>query len=145
VAVYYNDNNGFCANWLRNLIAAGLIADGEVDEQSIEDIKPNELSGYTQCHFFAGIGIWSAALRAEGWPDDRPIWTGSPEVTEVITPINFYVRSDGTSGVEVVALAKGEQRVYRLNEIQLIHLASDATLQLTKRLLASRAASVKPK
>jgi DNA (cytosine-5)-methyltransferase 1 len=77
VAVYYNDNNRFCAAWLRNLIAAGLIADGEVDERSIEDVKPNDLSGYTQCHFFAGIGVWSAALRAEGLPDDKPIWTGS--------------------------------------------------------------------
>ena len=33
--------------------------------------------GYTQCHFFAGIGGWSYALRLAGWPDDRPVWTGS--------------------------------------------------------------------
>ncbi|MGN4108782.1 DNA cytosine methyltransferase [Burkholderia gladioli] len=32
---------------------------------------------YTQCHFFAGLGGWSRALRLAGWPDDRPVWTGS--------------------------------------------------------------------
>jgi DNA (cytosine-5)-methyltransferase 1 len=74
---YYNEHDRFCAAWLRNLMAAGLIADGEVDERSIEDVRPRELYGFTQCHFFAGIGIWSAALRAGGWPDDRPLWTGS--------------------------------------------------------------------
>jgi DNA (cytosine-5)-methyltransferase 1 len=62
---------------LRNLITAGHVAPGDVDERSIEDVKPDDLQGYTQCHFFAGIGIWSAALRAEGWPDDKEIWTGS--------------------------------------------------------------------
>ncbi|MGS3113432.1 DNA cytosine methyltransferase, partial [Escherichia coli] len=35
------------------------------------------LRGFTQCHFFAGIGIWSHPLRLAGWPDDRPVWTGS--------------------------------------------------------------------
>jgi DNA (cytosine-5)-methyltransferase 1 len=40
-------------------------------------VAPNDLVGYTQCHFFAGIGVWSYALRCAGWSDDRPIWTGS--------------------------------------------------------------------
>jgi hypothetical protein len=65
-------------------------------------------------------------------------------LTEVIEPISFYIRADNGT-VEVVALAPGEQRVYRLTELQAIHLASDATLQLTKRVLAERAASIKPK
>jgi DNA (cytosine-5)-methyltransferase 1 len=33
--------------------------------------------GFTQCHFFAGIGVWSHALRLAGWDDARPVWTGS--------------------------------------------------------------------
>jgi DNA (cytosine-5)-methyltransferase 1 len=74
---YYNEHDPDAAQWLRNLIAAGLIADGDVDERSIEDVLPSDLAGYTQCHFFAGIGGWSAALRLAGWPDDRPVWTGS--------------------------------------------------------------------
>lgn len=74
---YYNEIDSFCARWLRNLIAAGLIAPGDVDERSIEDVTPNDLRGYAQCHFFAGIGGWSYALRLAGWPDDRPVWTGS--------------------------------------------------------------------
>ena len=62
---------------LRQLIADGLIAPGDVDERSIEDVHPTDLIGYDQCHFFAGIGGWSVALRLALWPDNRPVWTGS--------------------------------------------------------------------
>lgn len=74
---YYNEIEPYAAQWLRNLIAAGEIADGEVDERSIEEITPSELRGFNQCHFFAGIGIWSLALRRSGWHDTRSVWTGS--------------------------------------------------------------------
>jgi DNA (cytosine-5)-methyltransferase 1 len=77
VRAYYNEIEPFAAKWLRNLIAAGQIAPGEVDERSIVDVQPDDLKGYTQCHFFAGIGGWSLALRMAGWPDDLPVWTGS--------------------------------------------------------------------
>jgi DNA (cytosine-5)-methyltransferase 1 len=77
MTAYYNEIDPYAAQWLRNLIKAGHIADGVVDERSIEDVKPSELRGYTQCHFFAGVGIWSFALRRAGWPDDLPVWTGS--------------------------------------------------------------------
>ncbi|MCW9635566.1 DNA cytosine methyltransferase [Klebsiella oxytoca] len=76
-AAYYNEIDPFAAQWLRNLITAGHIAPGEVDERSIEDVTPDDLRGFTQCHFFAGIGVWSHSLRLAGWPDDKPIWTGS--------------------------------------------------------------------
>ncbi|HCM7359870.1 TPA: DNA cytosine methyltransferase [Klebsiella aerogenes] len=76
-AAYYNEIDPFAAQWLRNLIAAGHIAPGEVDERSIEDVTPDDLRGFTQCHFFAGIGVWSHSLRLAGWTDDRPVWTGS--------------------------------------------------------------------
>ena len=62
---------------LRELIKEGLIADGEVDDRSILDVKPSDLAGFVQCHFFAGIGGWSYALRLAEWPDDEPVWTGS--------------------------------------------------------------------
>lgn len=77
MTAYYNEIDPFAAQWLRNLITAGRIADGVVDERSIEDIVPSELAEFTQCHFFAGVGVWSHALRRAGWPDDRPVWTGS--------------------------------------------------------------------
>ncbi|MFC3191313.1 DNA cytosine methyltransferase [Pseudocitrobacter faecalis] len=76
-AAYYNEIDPFAAQWLRNLIAGGQIAPGEVDERSIEDVTPDDLRGFTQCHFFAGIGVWSHSLRIAGWPDDKPVWTGS--------------------------------------------------------------------
>lgn len=74
---YYNEIDPYAAQWLRNLIDAGHIARGIVDTRSIEDVHPRDLDGFTQCHFFAGIGVWSHALRLAGWPDDRPVWTGS--------------------------------------------------------------------
>lgn len=77
MSAYYNEHDPKAAAWLRELIKANLIAPGEVDERSIEDILPSELDGFTQCHFFAGIGVWSYALRCAGWPDDRKVWTGS--------------------------------------------------------------------
>ena len=77
MTAYYNEHDAYAAQWLRNLIDAGHIAPGIVDERDIRDVKPEELKGYTQCHFFAGIGVWSLALRRAGWPDDKPVWTGS--------------------------------------------------------------------
>lgn len=77
MTAYYNENDPYAARWLENLIQAGLIAPGDVDSRDIRDVSANDLKGYTQCHFFAGIGVWSYALRKAGWPDDRPVWTGS--------------------------------------------------------------------
>lgn len=75
--VYYNEIEPSAILWLQAAMDAGIIAKGEIDSRSIEDVRPNELMGFTQCHFFAGIGGWSIALRLAGWPDDRPVWTGS--------------------------------------------------------------------
>jgi DNA (cytosine-5)-methyltransferase 1 len=77
MTAFYNERDPYAAAWLRNLISAGHIAPGIVDERDIRDILPTDLDGFTQCHFFAGIGVWSHAIRAAGWADDRPIWTGS--------------------------------------------------------------------
>lgn len=74
---YYNENDPRAAAWLRELIKAGLIAPGDVDERSITEVQPDDLKPYAQCHFFAGIGGWSYALRLAGVRDDEPIWTGS--------------------------------------------------------------------
>ena len=77
MTAYYNEIDHYAAQWLRNLIKSGHIAPGYVDERSIIDVKPEDLTEFTQCHFFAGIGVWSLALRNAGWSDDRPVWTGS--------------------------------------------------------------------
>jgi len=74
---YYNEHDPKAAAWLRELIKSGLIPNGDVDERSITEVSPRDLSAYTQCHFFAGIGGWSLALQIAGWPADRPVWTGS--------------------------------------------------------------------
>lgn len=77
MAAYYNEIDPYAAQWLRNLIEAGQIAPGYVDERDIRDVSPSDLIGFTQCHFFAGVGVWSYALRQAGWHDDRSVWTGS--------------------------------------------------------------------
>jgi DNA (cytosine-5)-methyltransferase 1 len=77
MTAYYNEIDPKAAAWLRELIKQGHIADGVVDDRSIVDVRPDELREFTQCHFFAGIGVWSYALRSAGWADERPVWTGS--------------------------------------------------------------------
>ena len=74
---YYNEYDPKTAAWLRELIKVGAIPDGHVDERSIAEVSPDDLRGFTQCHFFAGIGGWSLALQLAGWSSERPVWTGS--------------------------------------------------------------------
>lgn len=74
---YYNDSDETAARWLRGLIGDGWIPEGDVDDRPIERVTAADLRGYTQCHFFAGIGGWPYALRLAAWPDDRPVWSGS--------------------------------------------------------------------
>lgn len=77
MTAYYNEIDPAAVAVLRELIARDVIAPGDVDDRSIKEVSPDELSGYTQCHFFAGGGLWSVAARLAGWPDDRELWTGS--------------------------------------------------------------------
>lgn len=77
MTAYYNEFNKEAAAWIRELIKMGLIAAGEVDERSIIDVQPEDLRGFTQHHFFAGVGGWSYALRQAGWSDDKPICSAS--------------------------------------------------------------------
>jgi DNA (cytosine-5)-methyltransferase 1 len=74
---YYNELDPKAAGRLRSLISAGFIPPGHVDERSIADVRPSDLEGFTQCHFFAGIGGWSEALRIAGVSSDTRLWTGS--------------------------------------------------------------------
>ena len=75
---YYNEWDKGAAAWLRELIKAGLIPNGYVDDRSITEVTPSDLEGFTQCHFFAGIGGWSYALQLAGVPSSTRLWTGSP-------------------------------------------------------------------
>jgi DNA (cytosine-5)-methyltransferase 1 len=75
--IYYNDNDPKACAWLRELIAAGELPQGDVDCRSILEVKPDDLARYEQCHFFAGIGGWPLALRWAGLEGVAGIWTGS--------------------------------------------------------------------
>lgn len=74
---YYNEIDPFAAQWIRNLVAAGHVMAGDVDERSIVDVRPDDLVGFDRCHFFAGIAVWDYALGLAGWPPGRQVWTGS--------------------------------------------------------------------
>lgn len=76
--IFYNEWDGYAAQWLRNLSNDGHIPQGIVCEKSITDLTPNDLDGYDQCHFFTGIGGWLLALRWAGLEGVSGIWTGSP-------------------------------------------------------------------
>lgn len=71
----YNEHDDYAADWLEHNIEEGLIAHGKVDRRSIRDVEAKDYKGFSQVHLFAGIGIWSAALRLAGWPDDRRVGT----------------------------------------------------------------------
>lgn len=75
--VVYNEINPFNANVLRELCKMNVIAPGEVWEEDVREIKPRHLANVTQFHAFAGIGVWSYAARRIGWPDNKPLWSGS--------------------------------------------------------------------
>jgi len=77
LSVYYNEFDRGAAEWLRELMKAGVIPEGVVDERSIADVDSADLAGYDQCHFFAGIGGWAEALRLAGGGEWRGVWTGS--------------------------------------------------------------------
>ena len=71
----YNEFDEYAADWLENLIAAGLIANGIVDRRSIVDVRPDDYRGFRQVHLFAGIGVWSYAFRRAGVSDDTALWS----------------------------------------------------------------------
>lgn len=77
MAALYNEIDPDAAHVLRALISEGVIAPGVVDTRSIKELTPDDVKGFTQVHFFAGGGLWSVAARLAGWPDHRPLWTGS--------------------------------------------------------------------
>jgi DNA (cytosine-5)-methyltransferase 1 len=70
--LYFNEIDPFAVKWLQR-----LYQDAWVDERSIVNVLPADLVGYRRHHFFAGISGWEYALSLAGWPDDRPVWTGS--------------------------------------------------------------------
>jgi len=77
MTAYYNEIDPHAVAIIKQEIIDGVIAPGDVDDRSIMEVQAHEIRGYTQCHFFAGGGLWSVAARLAGWRDDRPVWSGS--------------------------------------------------------------------
>jgi DNA (cytosine-5)-methyltransferase 1 len=47
---FYNEIEPYAADWLENLIGAGLIARGRVERRSIAELRPTDLHGFKQAH-----------------------------------------------------------------------------------------------
>lgn len=75
--IYLNENDPEMVIWLKNLVVAGELPKAEIDDRSIVDVIPSELTDFDQCHFFAGVGIWPLAFQIVGWPDHLRTWSGS--------------------------------------------------------------------
>lgn len=73
---YYNEFDPFAAEWLQNAADNKEIPSGRVDSRSITEVRPADLMGLRQCHFFAGIAGWPVALRLAGY-DWLECWSGS--------------------------------------------------------------------
>ena len=74
---FYNDTEPFVCDWIENRIALGEFPKGRVDRRSILDVQAEDLVGFTQLHFFCGLGGWPAALNQAGWPQYAPVVTAS--------------------------------------------------------------------
>lgn len=75
MTAYYSEWDPFAAQWTRNLIAAGQITPGVVDERSIAELRADDVRGVERVHAFSGIAGWDHALELAGW--SGPVWTGS--------------------------------------------------------------------
>lgn len=96
--VYYNEIDPFCAQWLRNLIAADHLPPGDVDERDIRDVSADDVRGYSQCHWFAGIGGWPLALRLARMSTAAGIWTGSPPCQDNSVAAAIHGKRSGLRG-----------------------------------------------
>lgn len=45
---YYNELDPYAAQWLHNLMNAGLIPQGDVDARPIQEVVTDDLEGYAQ-------------------------------------------------------------------------------------------------
>jgi hypothetical protein len=77
---YYNEHDPFAAQWLRNLIAGGMIPAGDVDARDIQEVTADDLRGPIQ------------ALR-EGSASDqsgRDMWGKAPILFRAICSFCGY-------------------------------------------------------
>jgi DNA (cytosine-5)-methyltransferase 1 len=78
IRALYNEIDAYACAWLSNLMDAGQITPGKVDDRPIQELTPDDVRDYERVHFFAGIAGWDIALNLAGWPDDGSVcWTGS--------------------------------------------------------------------
>jgi DNA (cytosine-5)-methyltransferase 1 len=72
---YYNEIDDYCCGWLSNLMDAGCITPGKIDDRSIVHLRPDDFARYERVHFFAGLAGWDYALSLSGYSGH--VWTGS--------------------------------------------------------------------
>jgi len=112
---YYSEIDPFAAAWLRELIKAGHIAPGDVDERSIVEVRPDDLTGYTQVRLrvnkqgTSGAAASKLILRYKAAPFTQTVANysdiGASEVS-VATNVNGTFLE--TAWINLVAGAKAD-------------------------------------
>lgn len=51
--IYYNDNSRECAEWLAELVKAGCLPPGDIDDRTIQEVSADAVRGCDRCHFFS--------------------------------------------------------------------------------------------
>ena len=81
--IYYNDNDKYCCQVLRERVADGQLPEGTVDDRNIKDVQAEELTHYRQIHLFAGIGGFPLALQLANFGANRSILTAGWPCTDL--------------------------------------------------------------
>ena len=68
---YYNEHEPYAAEWLRNLIKAGLIAPGCVDERNIQDVEIDDLQGIP-AEWVSCAPVATRSARRSRRPSSKP-------------------------------------------------------------------------
>lgn len=63
MTAYYNEIDPFAATWLRELIKAGLIVPGDVDERGIKDVTPDQVLQVCSAYGQVGRGMLGTAPK----------------------------------------------------------------------------------
>ena len=113
---YYNEHEPYAAQWLRNLIAAGHIAAGDVDERDIQDVTPDDLTGYTAVPLLRGawrVELCAPPCRVARRPArlDRELSLSAPSAPPESEPAQMTLGICGPHGSGSSASADLSQRL----------------------------------
>ena len=76
LGAYYNEIDGFACDWLQNLMDAGQITPGRIDDRDIREVQPEDLAGYERVHWLSA----GTAPRTSSWSGCKRNWTTRTDI-----------------------------------------------------------------